>query len=1145
MKLPQTKISELLRVSPRFMRSVNLERDFEDAQALEGYVTTQETERHLTRIGSALRPESGQRAWRITGDFGSGKSSFALVLANLLSRPSGELPPSIRKLRGKLGLPANAPKFLPVLVTGSREPVAKAILRGLHDTLNQSIDGRKKISSREAIGKALNKANLEDRVVIKLIEQACEELVSKGICGGLLLIIDELGKFLEYSSLHPEQQDAYFLQSLAEFSSRSGKFPCYTLGLLHQGFAEYAERLPSTVQREWAKIAERYEEIPFSQPLGQVAALLAAALSTKVDHESLWGWKGKASEDMRHAIENGMFGPSAPKTALSNIAPELYPLHPTVVPVLARFFRRFGQNERSLFSFLLSSEPHALQDFATNNASADEVYRLSNFYDFAAFNFSHQLSSQSFRSHWNHIDAVIRSAEGESPECLALMKTVGILNAVESPELLPSEDNIALATGLNDELPALLNTLCQRNILFNRGKAGYALWPYTSVNLEQRFEAAREALPRASSIADIVRERLDARPIVARRHYIQTGNLRHFDVLFVGAREFTPEANELSPKHPADGVLAVILCESEADRKNAEKTAQSYANDTGTIIAISPPLERLAGSAIELERWLWVERHTPELKDDRFAAEEVQRQIATSRQILESRIQDCVGFRTGGREEVASGIAWHHQGKLVTNSVVGGTLQTFLSDLCDQTFDKAPTIHNELVNRNSISAAAASARQKLFKAMLDQGADPDLGMPADKAPPEKSIYLSVLRAGKLHKKQDDEWHIGFPSKSGNSDPLNLLPALQAVASKLESVPDRRVPVSELYDLLRAEPYGVRDGIIPILLLAVFIVHEPEIAVYEDGVFQPEIEEHLLSRFAKRPETFELQLCRITGLRKALIHELAQVVESDRAESSQLLSIVRPLYLFVASLPDYARNTDQLSRETLALRKAIEAAKEPAELVYVSIPKALGFKSEPKSKPDAKKLGQALAKSIGELRRCYPELQSRMSSTLLKAFNYEGSLEEWRENVSVSAETVLVGVGDPDFRAFCLKLVDTMNAEPEWLEALGSLLTRCPPSRWKDRDELVFRECIHALAGQFNRVLATHFDKDGALPDTAVRLAVTPRNGEERSVVVSLTAKQTGEIEKLTKAIRSKLPKNDQVAVAALSQVIWSILEADK
>jgi len=124
--MTRTRISDLLSINPRFFRSVNLERDFGDSHALDGYVATAETSRYLYRIGRGLRPESGERAWRITGDFGSGKSSFALVLANLVGRPSADLPKSIRPLRQELGLGTRLPRLLPVLVTGAREPLSGA-----------------------------------------------------------------------------------------------------------------------------------------------------------------------------------------------------------------------------------------------------------------------------------------------------------------------------------------------------------------------------------------------------------------------------------------------------------------------------------------------------------------------------------------------------------------------------------------------------------------------------------------------------------------------------------------------------------------------------------------------------------------------------------------------------------------------------------------------------------------------------------------------------------------------------------------------------------------------------------------------------------------------------------------------------------
>lgn len=688
--MTRARISDLLNINPRFLRSVNLERDFGDTLALEGYVSTAETARYLHRIGRGLRAESGERAWRITGDFGSGKSSFALVLANLLSRSANELPKNIRPLRQELGL-TRLPKLLPVLVTGAREPIALAVVRGLHSALSRLVDGRKKIQARDTAAGILNRGAADDRQVVDLIETCSAELIEKGLFDGILLIIDELGKSLEFAALNPEKQDIYFLQTLAESSSRSADAPVYTLGLLHQGFADYAEKLTNTAQLEWAKVAERFSEITFSQPLGQVATLIGSALELKDDGTTLWGWKGKASSDMGEAIDLGMFGPSPGKGYLTQIAPSLYPLHPTVVPVLSRFFRRFGQNERSLFSFLLSSEPFALQDFATNEAGAETVFRLSNFYDYAANNFGHRLSGQSFRSHWNHIDARIRSMEGESDAVQNLLKTIGILNVVSSAELYPTEDVLALALGDSKTLQKDLKELTRRGVIFNRGRAGYSLWPHASVNLEQRFEEAREKVTRASRIATVVRERLDSRPIVARRHYIQTGNLRHFDVRFLTASEFSTDHELLNPVHPADGVIAVVLCESASERKAAVEAAKSFkAKQDRVVVAVSAPLDVLSGCALELERWEWVERHTPELKDDRFAAEEVSRQVAASRGMLEGKLQELVGFRgeTIGKDRPK--IAWFHKGD--EKKDIGGdqNLQSFLSDLCGELFPYAP-----------------------------------------------------------------------------------------------------------------------------------------------------------------------------------------------------------------------------------------------------------------------------------------------------------------------------------------------------------------------------------------------------------------------------------------------------------------------
>ena len=49
-----------------------------------------------------------------------------------------------------------------------------------------------------------------------------------------------------------------------------------------------------------------------------------------------------------------------------------------------KLFGRFGQNERSLFSFLLSEEPFSLREFCSQPAAAESFYRLHHLYDYGA-----------------------------------------------------------------------------------------------------------------------------------------------------------------------------------------------------------------------------------------------------------------------------------------------------------------------------------------------------------------------------------------------------------------------------------------------------------------------------------------------------------------------------------------------------------------------------------------------------------------------------------------------------------------------------------------------------------------------------------------------------------------------------------------
>lgn len=1150
--MADSKIADLFNIQRRFLRSAHLERDFRDPSALDGYVVTNQIQQHLDRIASGLDKKSGQRAWRITGDYGSGKSSFALLLAHLLAGRDSDLPPQLRKSIDLTKVRENRTRLLPVLITGSREPMAVAITRSLLRALEDAFDSRSKLNILEDLRAVLAgpKPHVADDAALGFILLANTELIAKDKADGLLIILDELGKFLEFAALHPERQDIFLLQQLAELSTRSSREPLFTVGLLHQGFSAYADQLSQSAQKEWEKVAGRFEELLFDQPLDQITHLVGSALNTS---EKLYppGAEARAKSAMRSATGLGWFGVAPPTASLVSAAASLYPLHPTTIPVLVKLFSRFGQNERSLFSFLLSNEPFGLQAFAQQEAKSDTFYRIHHLYDYAAASFGHRLSVQSYRNHWNHIDSLVRSFPSQNESEIAILKTVGLLNLLNSPDLVPSEEAIVLTVGgpAGDATPAAIQRLHrERHVLYSRGKqGGYCLWSHTSVNLDAAYEAATRAVGHHRKITAHIKDNLDTRPLVARRHYIQTGNLRHFNVAYCTLAELDKTAS--GPVSSADGRILIPLCETQEEVHLATTFVRGFKGRPETLIGVTEPLASFAGLLQELERWTWVQKSIPELKDDRYAGEEVARQLASARQTLEKQIQHYAGLRQTSTTGEMS-IRWYSEGK--PRNVRSNTeFLSLLSDLCDRLYDKAPKVHNELVNRRALSSAAASARMRLVEHMFASSDKEFLGMDPAKKPPEMSIYLSVLLESKLHVQRQGKWTITEPSQ--NADPCNLLPGLTQLRAILEQQPDTRVPVGRVLDTLRNPPYGIRNGILPLLLVVVLAQYQHEVALYENGTFLSEVGSQEILRLTKAPQTFELQFCRVHGVRRALFAKLLQMLGlgSKPKSRAEILDVVRPLCVFVAELPEYTRLTSRLSLDARAVRDAILKASEPATLLFKDLPTALDL--EPFGPQKAAKVSPErtqefvirLKAALEELKIAYPQLRDRIREKIAATFDLgksSSSFQALRDALSQRCEALLINIRDMDLKAFSLRLLDNQLPEPDWLESVASYVSNTPPDRWKDEDEIVFDEKLKPLVQKLLRVESVNFTQVGRPTSKAsFRVALTARDGSERDKVVHLALEEEQQVKDLEQALSGVLRSNERIAITAMSRVMWRLL----
>lgn len=1143
----EKRVIDLLDMRTRFLRSAHLERDFRDPAALSGYIVTDFARNCIGRMANGLRPKSGNRAWRMTGDYGSGKSSFALLLAHWFAGHDAKFPPPLRKAVDPQQFGISRPRLLPVLVTCSRQALGSSIVRSVHSALTQleGVGARSKIAF-EVQRLIDSKREPSDDEVFELILSVNSRLVAESKAKGLLLILDELGKFLEFAALHPERQDVYLLQRLAEAASRSAEEPFFIVSLQHQGFNAYTDKLNQSAQREWEKVAGRFEEIVFNPPFEQAASVISSAINVRID-EIPRDQAGQLRTAMEQTLNLGWFG-AAPARTLVEAGPRLYPLHPTVLPVLMRTFRRFGQNERSLFSFLLSNEPFGLQAFSQRSATGNELYRLHDLYDYVRTNFGHRLSVQSYRSHWNLIDSVIESFVEENEAQLKVLKTIGILNLLNDSDLLATEESVVCAIAGETQEKAVRSALTAlhkyKRIIYDRGRArGLCLWPHSSVDLEKAYEDACRAVNTPQNVARLIKDSLETRPVVARRHYIETGNLRHAEVRCCPVKDLSAVLNEDISQ--ADGLILVPLCETPHEREFALAFARQpeVASRKNWLVAVPQPLNNLAALVQEVQRWEWVFANTLELNADKYAREEVSRQKVAAELQLEKRIQNFIGWQQGTGRTL---LDWFRAGKPLKIRSGRHLLET-LSDIFDETYDLAPRIQNELVNRRSLSSAAAAARMRLIERMFASPEAPLLGMDPTKKPPEMSMYLSVLKRTAMHRQNGETWRIAEPHH--RSDVCNVLPALKHMADLVRREQDTRVNIASLFAELRNPPYGVRDGLTPLLLAVFAISHERDVAFYKDGSFLRELSgEHMLV-LTKAPERFDIQYCKIEGVRAELFERLIAALKIEEPEDREveLLDLVKNLCVFVAQLPVFVRNTRRLSPHALAVRQAILEAREPSKLLFADLPTACGFEPiEAKTATGApvKSFVKALKAALDELRGGFPELQDRLRARLREHFSLSGSIDEYRISLSERAQRVGVTATEPKFKAFCLRLMDDALSESDWLESIGSHLALKPPSKWHDVEEDQFNSELANIAALFKRVESLVFSGKGAKRnEKAIRLAVTLATGVEHQQVIHFSAEEEQRMNTLQRRFADLLSEDERLGLAAASRAIWARFEA--
>ena len=226
-----TVLADHISVLDRFARSTNLERDVDRLEPLDGYIVTARALDVVERVAAVAASGAAGGAWSLTGPYGSGKSSLALLLDaafgpagptrtrawKLIDETSPAVGETIRQAHEHHRTMDSG--FQRGLITASREPIGRTLLRAIQSAALRrygKLPSSGKFRAANALSRAIEDAATNDR---RRAGPSATDVVEIARClaenGPLLLIIDEFGKNLEAIGDSTEA-DPYLLQQLAE-----------------------------------------------------------------------------------------------------------------------------------------------------------------------------------------------------------------------------------------------------------------------------------------------------------------------------------------------------------------------------------------------------------------------------------------------------------------------------------------------------------------------------------------------------------------------------------------------------------------------------------------------------------------------------------------------------------------------------------------------------------------------------------------------------------------------------------------------------------------------------------------------------------------------------------------------------------------
>lgn len=882
------KYSDIISIKSSFRRSTNLLYDTN----CDSYILSTSSIEALRRI--FITNTSNSIA--ITGPFGSGKSSLLVYLEALLNKNKKYIV-CIDKLKNKdpeifsyySDLVGKKDKgFFSIKVVGEHLSFKKVF----YSTLMEFKELKETI-------KFINEN--KDASFSSVLNQLNKEIMKLGYTG-VIILIDELGKIVEYASERYIDSDIHALQDLAEFVNKQNNYRLVVA--LHKSFKDYVQNTTHLSFTEWDKIQGRFENIVFQDDFYELMHIFEEAITVEVN-ESIKSVQKKVlgifDTYKKHVIEKNI---PVHEASLKKLAP----LHPFTSLALFHIFSKHFQNQRSVFSFLSAQEPYSFQNFINQEVVGGALYTLPMLFDYINYLSNAYSVNMIDKESWKLANEYLDSANVLSEVQQKIIKSVALVSAFKLEHLIQL-DAYGLELALTDEIgiDQEIKELEQKGLILHKiATKSYALIEETTLDINQELITIIKSQIKTDYKLEI-NKIISNDKVLAKRFYINTGTSKFFTKEFIDNDMATGSNLEFK----------LIYVSSDVCEDDIVKMSQKNQRCVYVTLPLTRQLRSIADQSMAIEVML-------------------KRKDIQSNKILRTILSNMLNVNKNEIDKIldVKEILYFVGESLPYSSEI---LQQSISKILASAYSNMPVIVNDLVNTINRETAVPFGAKKLFEHMLKYESSDNLGI--EKTPAEKAIYLSVIKKCGLHSydAKTMKWKFSNPKES------NFVPAWEKLTTYIKE--KKLIELNGMIETLQVEPFGLNEDAAKFVVFLFLIVNESNIHFFRENTYQFDFDIDQVMDIWKNTKLYTVRWNELSSDEEAIFAKYIQIFDHyfDLSYSKENIKYVfQKLFTKLNALPKYCNQTKKLSDKAIKLRSGVLASKEPHATFFEIFPTAMGY-----------------------------------------------------------------------------------------------------------------------------------------------------------------------------------------------------------